>query len=400
MYINPKLQDIRYEIRGALQQTADEMQKRGETILHLNIGNPASFGFHAPADLLHTYIDCLTEAQGYSESRGLLSARLAITEYCRKKGMSPYSPDAVYTGNGVSEMILMSMQALLEDGDEVLVPAPDYPLWTAAVRLAGGRAVHYLCDEGAGWNPDLQDMERKITPRTRGIVLINPNNPTGALYPAEVLSEIGKLARRHGLILLSDEIYDRLVLDGNVHIASAAAAPDVPVVCYNGLSKSHLLTGFRCGWICLCGDWSQHRGFIRGMDLLASLRLCSNVPSQAIIPAALANDSAMQALLSPGGRIFQQRQAVCNALEKIPGISFCIPQAGFYIFPKIDLQKYPIGDDIQFASRLLTREKILITPGTGFNWTTPDHFRIVFLPDAAQLTDAVARIGTVLESFV
>ncbi len=399
MYINSKLQDIRYEIRGALQQTADEMQKRGEKILHLNIGNPASFGFRAPADLLHTYTDRLIESQGYSESRGLLCARLAITEYCRKKGMSPYSIDAVYTGNGVSEMILMSMQALLENGDEVLVPAPDYPLWTAAVRLAGGRAVHYLCDEAAGWNPNLQDMERKITRRTRGIVLINPNNPTGALYPAAVLSEIGALARRHGLILLSDEIYDRLVLDGGTHIATAAAAPDVPVICYNGLSKSHLVSGFRCGWMCLCGDWSQHSGFIRGMDLLASLRLCSNVPSQAIIPDALSNDAAMQALLAPGGRIFQQRQAVCDALAEIPGISFCTPRAGFYIFPKIDLHRYPIGDDNQFAARLLTEEKILITPGTGFNWTTPDHFRIVFLPDATQLTDAVARIGVILETF-
>ncbi len=400
MYINPKLRDIRYEIRGALQQTADEMQNRGEKILHLNIGNPASFGFRAPEDLLHAYTDRLIASQGYSDSRGLLSARLAITEYCRKKGMFPYSTDTVYTGNGVSEMILMSMQSLLENGDEVLVPAPDYPLWTAAVRLAGGRAVHYLCDEAAGWIPDLQDMERKITCRTRGIVLINPNNPTGALYPAAVLSEIGALARRHGLILLSDEIYDRLVLDGRTHVATAAAVPDVPVVCYNGLSKSHLVSGFRCGWMCLCGDWSRHSGFIRGMDLLASLRLCSNVPSQAIIPDALANDAAMQALLAPGGRIFQQRQAVCDALAEITGISFCTPQAGFYIFPKIDLHRYPIGDDNAFAARLLTREKILITPGTGFNWTTPDHFRIVFLPTAEQLTDAVARIGSVLESFV
>ena len=286
------------------------------------------------------------------------------------------------------------MKALLENGDEILVPAPDYPLWTAAVRLAGGRAVHYLCDEAAGWIPDLQDMERKITRRTRGIVLINPNNPTGALYPAAVLSDIGALARRHGLILLSDEIYDRLVLDGGTHVATAAAVPDVPVVCYNGLSKSHLISGFRCGWICLCGDWSRHSGFIHGMDLLASLRLCSNVPSQAIIPDALANDAAMQALLAPGGRIFEQRQAICDALSELPGISFCTPKAGFYIFPKIDLLRYPIGDDNAFAARLLTREKILITPGTGFNWTAPDHFRIVFLPEA------VARIGKVLESFV
>lgn len=399
MHINTKLQDIRYEIRGALQQTADEMKKQGESILHLNIGNPAYFGFHTPADLLHTYMTHLTEAEGYSESRGLLSARLAIMTYCRKRGMLPYSEDTVYTGNGVSEMILMSMQALLENGDEMLVPAPDYPLWTAAVRLSGGKAVHYICDEAAGWYPDIQDIERKITCRTRGIVLINPNNPTGALYPPEILTEIGRIAQRHRLILFTDEIYDRLIMDANAFTAMAAAAQDVPVVSFNGLSKSHLLSGFRCGWMCLCGDWSRHGGFIRGINLLASLRLCSNVPSQTIIPAALENDAAMQALLAPGGRIFMQRQAVCDALSEIPGISFCKPKAGFYIFPKIDLHRYPIGDDNAFASRLLIREKILITPGTGFNWTTPDHFRIVFLPDAAQLTDAVARIGTVLESF-
>lgn len=397
--ISSKLHDIRYEIRGPLQQKAEEMERRGEKILHLNIGNPAPFGFRAPERLLRTYMEQLTAAEGYSDSKGLLSARQAIAAYCRKKGMEPYSTDTIYTGNGVSELILMSMQALLENGDEILVPAPDYPLWTGAVRLAGGRAVHYICDEAADWYPDRADIERKITPRTRGIVLIHPNNPTGAVYPLSVLEEIGEIARRHGLILFADEIYDRLVMDGRTHTAVAAAVPDVPVASYNGLSKSHLISGFRCGWMCLCGDWSGQRGFLQGMDLLSSMRLCANVPAQTIIPQALAAEEEMQALLAPGGRIYQQREAICDGLSKIPGVQFFRPQAGFYVFPKVDLGRYPAFNDQQFAVRLLQQERILVTPGTGFNWNRPDHFRIVFLPQSEQLSYGAERIGAVLETF-
>ncbi len=394
-----KLQNIRYEIRGPLQQAADEMEQRGETILRLNIGNPAPFGLRAPEHLLRAYMDRLTEAEGYSDSKGLLSARQAIIAYCRKKGMEPCGTDTVYTGNGVSELILMSMQALLENGEEVLVPAPDYPLWTGAVRLAGGRAVHYICDEAAGWYPDIADIERKISGRTRGIVLIHPNNPTGALYPPALLSQIGEIARRYGLILFADEIYDRLVMDGQTHVAVAAAAPDVPVVSLGGLSKSHLISGFRCGWMCLCGDWSGQEGFIQGMNLLASMRLCSNVPSQAIIPEALAAEEEMQALLAPGGRIYQQREAICQGLSGIPGVSVCRPAAGFYVFPRVDMRRYPAFDDHTFALRLLEKERILITPGTGFHWDRPDHFRIVFLPGERELVYAAGRIGAVLETF-
>ncbi len=394
-----KLQNIHYEIRGPLQQAADEMEKRGESILRLNIGNPAPFGLRAPEHLLRTYMNRLTEAEGYSDSKGLLSARQAIMAYCKKKGMKPWGIDTIYTGNGVSELILMSMQALLENEDEILVPAPDYPLWTGAVRLAGGRAVHYICDEAAGWYPDIADIERKITGRTRGIVLIHPNNPTGALYPPELLAQIGEVARRHGLILFADEIYDRLVMDGYTHVAVASAVPDVPVVSFNGLSKSHLVAGFRCGWICLCGDWSEQEGFIRGMHLLTSMRLCSNVPSQTIIPEALAAEEDIQALLAPGGKIYRQREAICRGLSQIPGVSVCWPKAGFYVFPKVELRRYPAFDDHTFALRLLEQEHILITPGTGFHWNRTDHFRIVFLPAEKELSFAAERIGTVLQTF-
>ena len=394
-----KLQNIRYEIRGPLQQAADEMERRGKAILRLNIGNPAPFGFHAPKRLLHTYMDRLADTEGYSDSKGLLSARQAIEAYCRKKGMEPWGTDTIYTGNGVSELILLSMQALLESGEEVLIPAPDYPLWTGAVQLAGGRAVHYICDESADWFPDLADLEKKISGRTRGIVLIHPNNPTGALYPPALLSQIGELARRHGLILFADEIYDRLVMDGQTHVAVASAVPDVPVVSLGGLSKSHLISGFRCGWMCLCGDWSGKEGFIQGMNLLTSIRLCSNVPSQAIIPEALAAEEEMQALLAPGGRIYQQREAICQGLSRIPGVSVCRPAAGFYVFPMVDIRRYPAFDDHTFALRLLERERILITPGTGFHWKRQDHFRIVFLPEEKALVYAAERIGAILETF-
>lgn len=394
-----KLQNIQYEIRGPLQQVADEMEQRGESILRLNIGNPAPFGFRAPEHLLHTYMDRLTETEGYSDSKGLLNARQAIVAYCRKKGMEPHGTETVYTGNGVSELILMSMQALLETGEEVLIPAPDYPLWTGAVRLAGGRAVHYICDEAAGWYPDIADIERKISGRTRGIVLIHPNNPTGALYPPGLLSQIGEIARRHGLIVFADEIYDRLVMDGQTHVAVAAAVPDVPVVSLGGLSKSHLISGFRCGWMCLCGDWSGQEGFIQGINLLTSMRLCSNVPSQAIIPEALSAEEEMQALLAPGGRIYRQREAICQGLSRIPGVSVCQPAAGFYVFPKVDMRLYPAFDDHAFALRLLEMERILVTPGTGFHWERPDHFRIVFLPGEKELLYAADRIGAVLQTF-
>lgn len=376
-----KLDNVCYDIRGPVMDEANRMIAEGVNVLKLNIGNPAPHGFHAPDEVIKDMAYNLRDTEGYSDSKGLFSARKAIMQYCQLKHIPNVGIDDIYTGNGVSELITMSMQGLLNPGDEILVPMPDYPLWTASVTLAGGTAVHYLCDEQADWYPDIDDMRSKITPNTKGIVVINPNNPTGALYPKAVLEEIVQLARENDLILFADEIYDRLVMDGEEHVALASLAPDLMTISFNGLSKSHRVAGYRIGWMCLCGDKSNAKGYIEGLNLLSSMRLCSNVPAQSIVQTSLGGTQSSDELLLPGGRIYEQREFIYNALKDIPGVSVVKPKAAFYIFPKLDSEKFHITDDEQFALDLLRRKKILITCGTGFNWKDPDHFRIVYLPN-------------------
>ncbi|MBQ1413028.1 MAG: aminotransferase class I/II-fold pyridoxal phosphate-dependent enzyme, partial [Clostridia bacterium] len=384
-----KLDNVCYDIRGPVMDEANRMIAQGDTILKLNIGNPAPFGFRAPDEVIAAMSDNLTSTEGYSDSKGLFSARQAIADYCvNVKHIAGVTPDDIYTGNGASELITMSMQGLLDNGDEVLVPAPDYPLWTASVTLAGGTAVHYICDEQAEWYPDLDDIRAKITPRTKGIVLINPNNPTGALYPRELLEEIAQIAREHDLIVYSDEIYDRLVMDGLEHTSISAIAPDIFSVTFNGLSKSHLIAGYRCGWMVLCGEKSHVKGYIEGLNLLSSMRLCSNVPAQSLIPVALRHADSTKELLVPGGRVYEQREFIWNAINDIPGMSAVKPKAAFYIFPKMDIEKFRITDDEQFVLDFLREKKILLTHGGGFHWETPDHFRIVYLPRLDVLRQA------------
>ena len=375
-----KLDNVCYDIRGPVMDEANKMIAQGEKIVKLNIGNPAPFGFEAPQAIIDKMSENLTLTEGYSDSKGLFSAREAILSYCNKKNMPNVTINDIYTGNGVSELITLSMQGLLNNGDEVLVPSPDYPLWTASVTLAGGTAVHYICDEQSEWFPDIEDMKRKITDKTKAIVVINPNNPTGALYSKEVLQQIVELARDHELILFADEIYDRLVMDGEEHVALSSLAPDLLTVSFNGLSKSHLIAGYRCGWMCLCGDKSKAKGYIEGINLLSSMRLCSNVPAQSLIPTALANLEDAREMVAPGGRIYEQREYIYNAIQDIPGLSAYKPKAAFYIFPKLDIKKFNITNDEQFSLDLLKEKKILITHGGGFHWETPDHFRIVYLP--------------------
>lgn len=394
-----KLDNVCYDIRGPVMEEATRMEANGIDILKLNIGNPAPFGLMAPDEIIVDMIYNLRSTEGYSESKGLFSARKAIMQYCQLKGIPDVGVNDIYTGNGVSELIMMSMQGLLDTGDEILVPMPDYPLWTAAVTLAGGKAVHYLCDEKADWNPDIDDMRKKITPNTKGIVVINPNNPTGALYSKEILEQIVRLARENGLILFADEIYDRLVFDGEEHIALASLAPDLLTVSFNGLSKSHKVAGFRCGWMCLAGDKSRARGYIEGLNLLSSMRLCSNVPAQSIIQTALGGTQSGEALLREGGRLYEQRNFIYRALNDIPGISAVKPRGAFYIFPKLDMEKFNIVDDERFALDLLHEKKILVTCGTGFNWGDHDHFRIAFLPDVILLEDAVTKIADFLDGY-
>lgn len=387
-----KLDHVCYDIRGPIMDEANRMCRAGEDVLKLNIGNPAYFNFKTPESLVEKLRENLPDTEGYSDSHGLLSAREAIAEYCRKKDIPNVGVDDIYTGNGVSELITMSMQGLLDNGDEVLVPAPDYPLWTASVTLAGGKAVHYICDEKSHWYPDLKDMASKVTDRTKGIVVINPNNPTGVLYPKEILEGIVKIAREHDLILFADEIYDRLVMDGKKHTALASLAPDLLTVSLNGLSKSHLMAGYRCGWMCLAGNKERKKGYIEGLNLLSAMRLCSNVPAQSLIAPALAMPEETEKMLVPGGRVYEQRDCVCRLLSEIPGITFERPDAAFYIFPKMDTKRFGITDDERFALDLLKREKILITHGAGFHWIHPDHFRIVYLSEVPQLTEALTRM--------
>ena len=394
-----KLDNVCYDIRGPVMDEANRMIAEGINVLKLNIGNPAPFDFHAPDEVIKDMAYNLRDTEGYSDSKGLFSARKAIMQYCQLKNIPNVGINDIYTGNGVSELISMSMQGLLNPGDEILVPAPDYPLWTASITLAGGTPVHYICDEQADWYPDIDDMKSKITPNTKGIVVINPNNPTGALYPKEILLEIVQLARENELILFADEIYDRLVMDGEEHIALASLAPDLFTISFNGLSKSHRVAGYRIGWMCLCGDKSHVKGYIEGLNLLSSMRLCSNVPAQSIVQTSLGGIQSSDELLLPGGRIYEQREFIYNALKDIPGVSVVKPKAAFYIFPKLDKDKFNITNDEQFALDLLKQKKILITCGTGFNWPEPDHFRIVYLPNVDILKKATKEMADFLSYY-
>ena len=394
-----KLNNVCYDIRGPIMDEANRMAANGVNILKLNIGNPAPFHLFAPDEIVVDMIYNLRDTEGYSDSKGLFSARKAIMQYCQNKHIPNVGINDIYTGNGASELITMCMQGLLNPGDEILVPSPDYPLWTASVTLAGGKAVHYLCDEQSDWNPDVEDMRSKVTDRTKGIVVINPNNPTGALYPREVLEQIVQVAREHDLILFADEIYDRLVMDGLEHVALGSLAPDLMCVNINGLSKSHRVAGYRCGWMCLSGDKSRCKGYIEGLNLLSTMRLCSNVPGQSIIQTALGGTQSADQLLVPGGRIYEQREYIYNTLNSIPGISTTKPKAAFYIFPKIDTKKFNILDDEQFALDLLKDKHILVTHGGGFHWNQPDHFRIVYLPEVEVLKEACGKLADFLKTY-
>jgi len=395
-----KLDNVLYDIRGPVPQEAKRMEEEeGSQIIKLNIGNPAPFGLMAPDEILHDMIHNLGATQGYSDSKGLFSARKAIMQYCQQKSIKGVTIEDIYTGNGVSELVVMVMQALCNSGDEVLIPAPDYPLWTAAANLSSGKAVHYLCDESSDWFPDVNDIKKKITANTKAIVVINPNNPTGALYSREVLEKIIDVARRHSLIVFADEIYDKILYDGATHVSMASLADDVLFVTMNGLSKTYRVAGFRSGWMVVSGNKKEAGDFIEGLDMLASMRLCSNVPAQSIIQTALGGYQSINDLLVPGGRLYQQREACVNLLAKIPGISCVKPKAAFYMFPRLDIKKFNIKDDEKFAFDLLREEKVLIVHGSGFNWPEADHFRIVFLPRVDDLTEAVTRIGHFLGNY-
>ncbi|GAB5151447.1 pyridoxal phosphate-dependent aminotransferase [Enterococcus faecalis] len=394
-----KLNNVSYDVRGPVLEEAERMQEEGIRILKLNTGNPAPFGFDAPNEIVRDMIVNVRDSEGYSDSKGIFSARKAIEQYCQLKKFPNVTINDIYTGNGVSELITMCMQGLLNNGDEVLVPMPDYPLWTASVSLAGGIPVHYICDEQAEWYPDIDDIKSKITSNTKAIVIINPNNPTGALYPKELLLEIVEVARQNDLIIYSDEIYDRLVMDGLVHVPIATLAPDLFVVTLNGLSKSHRVAGFRCGWMVLSGDKSRVKGYIEGLNMLASMRLCSNVLSQQIIQTALGGYQSVDDLLLPGGRIYEQREFIYNAINDIPGLSAVKPKAAFYIFPKIDTAKFDIYDDEKFVLDFLHKHHILLVHGGGFNWQQPDHFRIVYLPKMEDLKTTADKMREFLSTY-
>lgn len=394
-----KLANVCYDIRGPVLEHAKKMEDEGHRIIKLNIGNPAPFGFFAPDELIEDVIANLPAASGYSDSKGLFAARKAIMHYAQQKHLPNVAMDDIIVGNGVSELIVMAMQALLDNGDEVLVPAPDYPLWTAAVSLAGGRAVHYVCDEEQGWFPSIDDIRAKITPSTRAIVIINPNNPTGAVYPAELLQQIVEVARQHQLIIYADEIYDKVLYDEVKHTSIASLAPDLFVVTFNGLSKNYRACGYRAGWLILSGEKKHAKDYIEGLNMLASMRLCANVPSQHAIQTALGGYQSIDDLVAPGGRLARQRDLAHKLLTDIPGVSCTKPQGALYLFPKLDPKVYPIADDQQFILELLQQEKVLLVQGTGFNWIAPDHFRVVFLPNSDDLIEAIGRIARFLESY-
>ena len=395
-----KLDNVLYDVRGPVVEEADRMISDGIEVLKLNIGNPAPFGFNAPEEVIRDMARNLRDSQGYSNSKGIWSARKAIMQYAQLRGIPNVEMDDIYTGNGVSELINLLMQALLDDGDEILIPAPDYPLWTACATLAGGKVVHYLCDEQSDWNPDLQDMESKITDRTKALVIINPNNPTGAVYPKEILEQIVEIARRHQLIIFSDEIYDRLLMDGCTHTSIASLAPDLFCVTFSGLSKSHMIAGFRVGWMILSGNKAIAKDYIEGIKMLSSMRLCSNVPAQSIVQTALGGHQSVRSYVSPEGRVTKQRDFIYDAINAIPGLSVVKPKAAFYCFPKMDKERFHIHDDMKFAYDLLRQEHVLIVQGTGFNWPEPDHFRIVYLPMMTTLKEAAGKMARFFEHYV
>ncbi|MDE2287701.1 MAG: pyridoxal phosphate-dependent aminotransferase [Burkholderiales bacterium] len=394
-----KLQNVCYDIRGPILEHAKRMEEEGHRIIKLNIGNLAPFGFEAPDEIVQDMIRNIPSSSGYSDSRGIFSARKAIMHYMQQKNVRDVQLDDIYLGNGASELIVMSMQALLNTGDEVLVPAPDYPLWTAAVSLSGGTPVHYICDEQADWQPDLDDIRRKITPNTRAIVVINPNNPTGALYSDELLREIVELARQHQLIIYADEIYDKILYDGATHTSIAALSDDVLTVTFNGLSKSYRSCGYRAGWMVVSGDKRHAQDYIEGLNILASMRLCPNVPGQYAIQTALGGYQSINDLIVPGGRLYKQRELAHQLLTEIPGVSCVKPKAALYLFPKLDPAVYPIKDDQAFILELLLEERVLLVQGSGFNWQQPDHFRVVFLPNEDDLRDAIGRIARFLDGY-
>ncbi len=394
-----KLANVCYDIRGPVLKHAKRLEEEGHRILKLNIGNPAPFGFEAPEEILQDVIRNLPTAQGYCDSKGLFSARKAVMQFCQQKGIDGVGIEDIYLGNGVSELIVMAMQALLNNGDEVLIPAPDYPLWTAAVSLSGGKPVHYLCDEQANWYPDLDDIRSKITSNTKALVLINPNNPTGAVYPKEVLEGLVEIARQHNLILFSDEIYDKILYDDAVHISTASLAPDVLCLTFNGLSKSYRVAGFRSGWMIISGPKHRATSYIEGLEMLASMRLCANVPSQHAIQTALGGYQSINDLVLPGGRLLEQRNRAYELLNSIPGISCVKPMGALYAFPKIDPKVCPIHNDEKFALDLLLSEKLLIVQGTAFNWPWTDHFRVVTLPRVDDLEAAIGRIGNFVQGY-
>ena len=394
-----KLDHVCYDVRGPVLDEANRMQADGIDVLKLNIGNPAPFGFSAPEEVITDMISTLRSAQGYSDSHGIFAARKAIMQYAQTKNIPNVSMEHIYTGNGVSELINLVTQGLIDNGDEILVPSPDYPLWTGCVTLAGGKAVHYICDEQSEWYPDIEDMRSKITDKTKAIVIINPNNPTGAVYPKEVLEQIVELAREHELMIFSDEIYDRLVMDGEEHVSIASLAPDLFCVTFSGLSKSHMIAGFRIGWMILSGNKAIAKDYIEGINMLSNMRLCSTVPAQAVVQTALGGHQSVNDYIIPGGRIYEQREFIYNALCDIPGISAVKPKAAFYIFPKIDTKKFNITNDEQFALDLLREKKILIVHGSGFNWKDPDHFRVVYLPRVEVLEDASVKLRDFLEYY-
>jgi alanine-synthesizing transaminase len=394
-----KLDNVLYDIRGPVLDEAKRMEEEGQTIIKLNIGNPAPFGLHAPDEIIHDMILNLKDSDGYSDSKGLFSARKAIMQYYQQKNISGVTIEDIYTGNGVSELVVLVMQALCNNGTEVLVPAPDYPLWTASVNLAGGKAVHYLCDEKSDWIPDISDLKKKITSKTKAIVVINPNNPTGALYPTDVLKQIVKIAQEHGLMVFSDEIYDKICYDGIEHVSIASLADDVFFVTFSGLSKAYRIAGFRAGWMVVSGNKKAAGDYIEGLTLLSSMRLCSNVPAQAIIQTALGGYQSINDLIAPKGRLYKQRETCMDMLSRIPGISCVKPKAAFYVFPKLDQKKFSIKDDEKFVFDFLHQEKVLLVAGKGFNWPHPDHFRIVFLPTVEDLKESLGRLHNFLKNY-
>jgi alanine-synthesizing transaminase len=394
-----KLDDVCYDIRGPVLKEAKRLEEEGFNIIKLNIGSPAAFGLNAPEEILHDMIVNLHNAQAYGDSRGLFAARKAVMHDFQIKGVMDVGIDDIFIGNGVSELIVMAMQGLLDSGDEVLVPMPDYPLWTAAVTLAGGRAVHYVCDESAGWNPDLDDIRSKVTPKTRAVVIINPNNPTGAVYERAVLEGIAAIAREHELIIYADEIYSRITYDDAEHIPMSTIAPDILTISFDGLSKAYRAAGFRAGWMVLSGDKKHAADYVDGLDMLANMRLCPNMPAQMGIQTALGGYQSIKDYILPGGRLHEQREIAANMVNEIPGLSVVKPRGALYIFPKIDVQRFGVTDDERFALDLLRDQHLLLVHGTGFNWKTPDHFRIVFLPDKDTLTDAIRRLGDFLSAY-